>query len=118
MIEITLNSAYEGLRAVVEEAGEGFIYRRVGLRCVYVSDDAPSCLVGRFLHSIGVPLEELKDADRDIAKSARQLIHHLQGTGVVSAEPGVDAMLHAAQEVQDSGETWGYALRVAEEYLK
>lgn len=121
VIIITVASAHEGLKALVEEYGEEFVYQRntdpdAGPACAYVRGGEPSCLVGKFLANVGVPLERLERADYFGGDSARELLASLCDEGALQYEPRAGWMLSAAQNVQDSGCTWGEALKMAASY--
>ncbi len=127
MIEITPDSVIAGLKAVVEDAGESFVYDRVvldqnGPKCVYVLNGAPSCIVGHFLAKLGVPLERLAEADDasfGAGLPAHVLIDNLRTEGVVNfTDYRVMDALSAAQESQDGGDTWGTALYAANRVVK
>lgn len=126
MIEITPDSVITGLKAIVEDAGEDFVYERVvtddnGPKCVYVLDGAPSCIVGRFLAKLGVPLERLTVADEanyGAGLPAYILMGNLRAEGVVNfTDYSAVAALSAAQDSQDSGKNWATALAVAQEAI-
>lgn len=127
MIEITPDSVIAGLKAIVEDAGEGFVYERVvtdqnGPKCVYVLNEAPSCIVGQFLAKLGVPLERLAVADEanyGAGLPAHILLNNLREEGVVRiTDYSATAALSAAQESQDGGDTWGAALYAANRAIK
>lgn len=113
VITITKVSALKGLKALVEEYGEDFVYQQndgeYGLSCSYVHDNEPSCMIGKFLAAVGVPLERLALADRFGGDPAETLITKLVDEGVLDVENGVRGILRAAQIAQDSGDTWGLA---------
>ncbi|HEY6018507.1 MAG TPA: hypothetical protein VIY48_00970 [Candidatus Paceibacterota bacterium] len=121
MIEITLDSAIAGLRAIVAEVGEDFVYAQkadeAGWKsCLYVHNGAPDCIVGRYLASVGVPLERLAKADDGASRGsidAFNLMDALNHEGVVQASYGVSRFLRDVQERQDVGQAWGEALEIA-----
>ena len=114
MIKITTQSVIEGLTAIVDEFGKDYVYpRKEGAfpQCVYAHDGEPHCIVGKFLHSVGVPLGRLELADRiDGGTPAWELITQLEGEGVLTAEDGGLNILQRAQSHQDSGIAWGEVL--------
>lgn len=124
MIEITRHSAIQGLSALVEEKGEGFVYtqhtgREGTKQCRYVHNGAADCMIGQFLAAQGIPLERLAEADKIYAWSgapASELIDSLINEGLVIASDGATNVLAAAQFAQDGGMTWGEALREAISY--
>ena len=117
MIEITTQSVIEGLTAIVDEFGEDYVYpekEAVIPRCLYVHDGEPDCIVGKFLHSVGIPLERLKKADEvDGGTPAWKLLGQLEDERVLTAEDRGLNILQRAQDHQDSGIAWGEALRRA-----
>lgn len=118
MIEITLESAIEGVAAIVEEFGENYVYDRGERdRCDYVREGEPSCLVGKFLAAQGVSLERLEKADTSgvfsDGLSAGELLEQLRKEGVIQITPGVLRFLGDLQGRQDFGTPWGEALKLA-----
>lgn len=113
VITITKVSALEGLKALVEEYGEDFVYEQNtdedALSCAYVRGGEPSCMIGKFLAAVGVPLERLERADTLGGDPATHLINKLVNEGVLDVEYGVRGILATAQVTQDSGDTWGSA---------
>lgn len=114
------------MKRAVEEKGEDYIYdaEADGVReeeinhstCAYVARDAhraitgPSCIIGHVLHYMGVKLERLA-------------AHEGKSCDIVAIRVGasmpvpINEALRAAQIEQDSGNTWGLALRVFEDKL-
>ena len=124
MIEITKQSLIEGLEAIVAEYGADYVYpakerrgRSEDRECFYVHEGQPDCIVGKFLHSVGVPLERLQEADDSADASAMTLLTELAWANVINADLGVRQALSVAQRWQDWGYTWGDALQRAKELL-
>jgi hypothetical protein len=122
MIEITKSVVREGLQALIDEAGDEFVYAPVEgpaghNQCVYVDNGAPSCIVGRFLVNLGVTVERLKKADEARyggGLSAETLLRELTQEEVVSVwDPSVVYALQDAQSAQDARDSWGEAVRRA-----
>lgn len=116
MIEITHQSVVDGLSAIVAECGEDFVYPSRGGECVYVYNGKPDCIVGRFLASVGVPVERLAKADTvdlDGSIAAGDLLERLQQEGIASADRFARNILQVVQVKQDGGHTWGEALDMA-----
>lgn len=115
-IAITGDDVRTHLSAIVEEVGSKYIYESVlndmgGKDCRYVNNGAPSCLVGHFLHRMGVPVESLKLGDRGSGMSVPYLLDELHERGEIGElSPGVLDALVGAQIQQDGGVTWGIAL--------
>jgi hypothetical protein len=120
METLTYDRAVELAREVVAEFGEDYLYpedhkrgeiERDGISsCVYVHDGKPSCLVGQILHKHGVSLEDLA-------------ANEFQGAWSVSeryagADYHAKFFLDVAQGKQDSGMSWGEAVRLAVEHVK
>jgi hypothetical protein len=120
---ITGADALNSLRLQV--AGrKGYIYKREErerdeiVDCLYVEKGCPSCLVGQSFHyDFGVSIPDLE------LLNSNELGEHRAGDASVGAlvmPEGVELtkearqIFGAAQEVQDSGGTWGAALEAAE----
>ena len=125
-INITADVVREGLTALVEQAGEDFVYvapeppENGYKRCLYVRDGKPDCIVGQFLANLGVPVDRLTEADNGTNLSgtpAGILLRELYAEGVVNFDLGVSAALGTAQAWQDSGSTWGNSVESALSYL-
>jgi len=116
-IEITLDSATRGIKALVAEFGQDFVYtpRNTdrGDRCVYVHEGKPDCIIGRFLASVGVPIERLMDADPGMGIPVRTLLDDLESEGVISTQGNLHFFLGRVQAKQDRGLSWGEALKGA-----
>lgn len=121
VITITKLSALGGLKALVEEHGEEFVYSQnisgPGPSCVYVRDGEGSCMVGKFLAAVGIPLERLALADAGGGMTASELLYSLEDDGLIDFEPGLPFMLQATQNVQDLGRTWNEAYVAASRYI-
>jgi len=115
METLTLVRAKEIAAQVVAEFGADYIYPEkqkaedsLGFRtCVYVHDGKPSCLVAQILVRHGVPVEQLMLWED---KSAYGVVHE-----VTKCEVTVPSFLSALQRRQDRGQTWGQALKNANE---
>lgn len=114
-IYVSKSDVATGLEAIVAEYGEDFVYQQrdtlSGSRCVYVWQGEPDCIVGKLLHRLGVPVEQLARGDGKLLAGA--LVEHLEELGVISAEDGVSEILDRAQSRQDAGRTWGQSVREA-----
>lgn len=109
---ITPQQAYDALAAVVEELGPDYVYKKVGLdaRCLYAFDGGPSCIVGRALVRLGLPLDVLSELDDDEYPS-------IQAQGAVLLTEAVRGVFGAAQRSQDLGDTYAQALAQAHKAL-
>lgn len=111
--------ALDRLRRVVK-GREDYVYERIGSvggvggMCAYFTPDGkPSCIVGHALAIEGLTLDEVGGEN---TASVETLDEHLQATGRWwGLTPGAVEVLAVAQQSQDTGETWGEALRCAEE---
>lgn len=120
-IYVSKSDVATGLKAIVAEYGEDFVYQQrdthFGSHCVYVWQGEPDCIVGKLLHRLGVPVEQLARGDGEVGHPvgllAGSLVEHLEELGVISAECGVSEILDRAQSRQDSGRTWGQSVREA-----
>ena len=126
-INITADVVREGLTALVEQAGEDFVYKAPkgdgGYdRCVYVRDGKPDCIVGQFLANLGVPVERLQEADKGISSgsSAGQLLGELRNEGVITIahDQNVVDALSEVQHRQDNKSTWGNSVESGLSYLR
>ena len=103
--------ALELLIDVVDQYGPETVYEKVplpdgdGNGCVYVYLGEPSCLVGHALVRAGAPISGL-----NISSPAALLDSHFPSIGSAAAR-----VFQAAQDKQDTGETWGDALDAARE---
>lgn len=122
MIEIDREKALELLAAEVRTEGPQFVYKRAqrlddngdieGVACRYVENDNPSCLVGRVLFRAGVHIEVIRGLDfqwEGVSESIREAYF----PDDVYLTDDAREVLQAAQTAQDSGLTWGEALRAA-----
>jgi hypothetical protein len=117
-INITSEDIRAGLKALVDEKGEGFVYSKRDTRqdsqgrCVYVHQGEPDCIVGQFLARQGVSVERLKKADTGFmfGQAAFDLLDALEFEKVISISHMGKNALQVAQSAQDRGDTWGTAL--------
>lgn len=123
MIRITEDDVRTHLSAIVQEAGPDYVYERVQLEsgetvCQYVDNGAPSCLVGHFLHRMGVPIESLSLGDTRLGEAALDLLERLaEHQEIEGVTLKVSRALQVAQSTQDEGMSWGQALDEALEWL-
>lgn len=124
MIEITADVVTFELEALVNEKGENFIYEQQvdpesgRAKCVYVHDGEPSCIVGRVLANLGVPLDRLALADAGPGTSADMLLNQLRDEDVITIPDGVQLALQEAQSRQDYRQSWGTAVRSAKNIME
>lgn len=112
---ITENKALDAMRKAVESESPDFIYNsRYVNGCFYVSRGEPACIVGRALHSIGVPIETLSamDVGMDGTITHPGTVEVLKDAGFLPTTAAL-AVMRRAQAVQDAGGTWGEAMAAA-----
>lgn len=119
---LTPERALELLEQVVAEFGEDYIYIKPSVvGCLYWFDGRPSCLVGQVLHRSGLFTdEEIAYCDGEVGAGgggygdtpASNLSLRFPGRVYSQAAQ----ILGQAQCAQDTGETWGSALRRAQDY--
>jgi hypothetical protein len=118
---------------LMEEAvalkGEDYVYEQptsnpddiLSPTCYYVWDNQPSCIVGHVLYAAGVPLDDLHEHEGNAALMvAAALIPEWNDGKDDSSRVGPTRLVRAldkAQSAQDSGSTWGEALRAFKEEL-
>ena len=96
----------DAMSVIVGEAGEGFRYEGP---CKYVKNEAPSCLIGRVLARLGMPLAIMAEWD----DAGDGTIDAVADTHPFGLDTRTVAILAAAQELQDSQVEWVECLRVA-----
>lgn len=98
------------LRDVVNERPD-YVYEEVPCDeetvtdCLYVYNNAPSCLVGHVMHRLGIPLDVLSEHEGESPNQFRPALS--------ISYRAADA-LTKAQDVQDEGDAWADALEAAE----
>lgn len=103
-----IRDALRHMRDVVDEIGSDYIDNN----CLYVVDNAPSCIVGHVLHRMGFPLAELEEYNDDRVCIISPILIDM------GINPHTINVLDEAQCLQDEGKTWGEALNTAIEYAK
>lgn len=121
-------SLLDELRSLVY-ANPEFVYQQPttgsGMKgCLYAHDGEASCLIGQWLHELGVPVEDLKALDElpglelwmdeDDPESQRlsdTAVDELVAFEIITLPEGLDwTILSAAQSRQDQGQPWGLCL--------
>ena len=117
MIELNRDQVETLLDGAVSKFGEDYVYPQgEGLKCDYVRNGAPSCLVGQVLAASGVPLERLAEADLEYFGSgtpAGDLLQELKDEGVIDFDLGSHLLLVNAQYHQDAKVAWGESVKRA-----
>ncbi|MFC8099415.1 hypothetical protein [Streptomyces sp. NPDC057363] len=103
------------LRSLVEENREK-VYKSPGDSalgiCYYVHQDvegkkSAGCIVGHLLNRLGIPLEDLEEAETNGAQAAMSIV------GVTGVSYPVQTLLRNIQRHQDTGKPWGEAFDLA-----
>jgi len=104
------------LKKAVESKGAEYVYPKPGGACVYVSNGAPSCLVGHVVADLFPDkLEEVAQWDRD--NEGDTDFHSLQDAFQFPITPEAHLLLTTVQADQDMGVPWGAAVETAEGLL-
>ena len=114
------DGAIRSLRTVVFEKGPDYVYRRVnayGLKgaCVNFHNGEPSCIVGHAFGLLGLTAEkalEIGVASTTIASASCELLNRSDFDWEFTDD--ASRILALAQDYQDSGESWGEALKACE----
>ena len=116
---------------VVAEFGLDYVYPKRADQnatrsngCDYVRDGQPSCLAGRIVHRMGMPLDMLAMFE---GHGVQTVVGQARLLGVVDPYPNMERpisisnraarALGMAQSMQDSGSTWGEALNDLKERI-
>jgi hypothetical protein len=115
-INITVDSALQSLKQVMEEMGPEYRYKRPGTRCVYAHGGQPSCGVGRALVNLGLTVEEV--ATLDTANYGNSIgAHALDQAPIirdrVNLDPHATTLFAVFQSRQDQGDYYLYAYQAA-----
>lgn len=116
------------LRAAVELKGEDYVYTNPNgematidggiTDCFYVDesgDDAvPSCIVGHVFHAMGIPVLDMLKIEGSSVNS--DVTEDLLRDNSIQVTPRATRLLYSAQDLQDSGHTWGEAVDDAVRY--
>jgi hypothetical protein len=110
-VEISLDEAKGLLSRAVEEKGDLYTYEQVDNQCLYFNPEtkAPSCLVGHVLAYKGITFDGLDASEANNSTD----VHDLVEAGVIRTNLETEYLLSLAQDQQDSGATWGRALKTA-----
>jgi len=113
---LSYDRALELLREVVAEFGEDYKYPHYPaerlpdgrkLRCFYVRDDQPSCIVAHVLHRAGIPVQDLVKVEGLGPADTEGTTLFGQWADLLARQ-----LLREVQVQQDEGETWGNALQI------
>jgi hypothetical protein len=123
MIELSFEEIYNTARRLVHQKGEGFKYSAPGgtttpngtpSSCWYVhglNDELePGCIVGHIMHRHGVSLVDLKTLEGGVGN----LLHRLKDLDILKVDAQGERFLRIVQAIQDDGDTWQKAVRIAE----
>ena len=121
MRTLNFNDTVEAVREIINSVGADFVYTDSDAygeeeMCLYVYEDEPSCIVGRFLVSEGHGTSILENNE---GLNAQDMLEVL---GYNMSDPQTDlasCWLLRLQEHQDAlGTTWGDAFDAAQEFAK
>lgn len=116
----------EQVRNTAEEVvlgNEDFVYTDSNTECQYAKDGHPSCLVGKILFKLGVPIQNLEVLDtKGICGDSPSFmsgysLDYLESIDFTFDDDGVIGYLDNLQSEQDSGTSWGKALEKANNEL-
>lgn len=124
-IKVTVTTVHDLLRKAVELKGGNYVYptyKGTALGCYYAKDGQPDCIVGHVLFDLGVPIEDMSDNTEGVAGRVsagiigihRDYLHSRYG---LDFDNVAWEMLCSAQCVQDNRDTWGEALKSAEDIM-
>lgn len=115
----------EQVRNTAEEVvlgNEDFVYTDFNSKCTYAKNGQPSCLVGKILFKLGVPIQNLEVLDTKslcndspcfMWKSSLDYLESIDFT----FDDRVITYLDKLQSQQDNGTSWGKALEKANNEL-
>lgn len=115
-MKITYEDAVEQVTKIVAEKGRDHVYadKDDNGDCFYFRDEAPSCVVGHWVHALGI--EEFESAvkfkESSGPFSAGELATTAWDEGIDIDEAAL-VFLSNIQDLQDRGWTWGAALDFA-----
>lgn len=120
--ELTVKAVMDAMKQVVDDRPVGFRYadrvREIddtlpqGTNCLYEINGKPACLVGMVLHRLGILDEALNMVtDRGNESGAEILVDEMRNRWNI--ETGVGEVLMAAQNSQDTGNTWRWSYELA-----
>jgi hypothetical protein len=118
-MEIDQKAAMKALNAAVRERGPSFVYN-VDAGCLYSDGEAPSCGVGLALNKLGVDVETLNYMDTCGSNTTIDSVSVRKFLMAQKINLSHQALkvFKAFQHAQDSGKTWGTALRNARRAAK
>jgi hypothetical protein len=106
MINITFDMVEESIPAIIAQEGPDFVYEApIEGSCVYVHQGKPSCLIGRYLIDMGVPVEAFdgyQTSDIDTLFSR----NFFENYGITATDEAVQIM-RTLQYNQDNDLSWG-----------
>lgn len=108
-MRITYEDVVLGFKRAVEAKGEDYVYDGVSGACSYFEpvDQTPSCLVGHVLADLGYTAEDLVGYNySNVTDLVRERVLEVDRNETL-------VMLRRAQNLQDTGSTWGVAVERA-----
>lgn len=125
--EYGVDDVLHAMEEIVAEFGNDYVYDRFGRDdriCRYAHEDGPGCLVGQVLVRLGADLNVIKSVEsahidrRNTGLSLEELLDELAptwGSLGYTLTPEAVEVLTVAQNMQDVRNTWGRALKRAQE---
>lgn len=117
-MKITYEDVVEQVAKIVAEKGRDHVYANKNDKgdCFYFRDEAPSCVVGHWVHALGI--EEFESAVKFKESSgpfpAGELVTAAWDKGIdIEIDEAALMFLSNMQSLQDGGWTWGAALDFA-----
>lgn len=101
-------AALELIRRAMEDRGENYVYNNHFKVCRNFIQNKPACIVGHGMGQLGLTVEECDNFSAAITQDAVN-----KRTGYYMTDLA-RTLFAAAQQVQDSGGTWGLAFKVAQ----
>lgn len=119
MIEITMDMALNGIAHAVKVKGPEYVDpgATATTGCKYTQDGEAMCIVAVAMHHLGVPIAVLRDIDTYADPAVDpdgSSFDGVMGKNGFAVSPAALAVLAAAQNEQDGGETWAKAKTEAE----
>jgi hypothetical protein len=107
----------EHFTAIIEEVGEDFVYVPPGgLLCMYVWEYKPSCVIGKILHRLGVPLSELSGCEYQSVIRIPSILEDSPSIAALGFTIRDWEFLRLIQVRQDEEERYGDILEFARDY--
>lgn len=118
-VHIDFDEALTLLDNAVKDRGENYIYKRIvpHARCAYFHGEEPGCIVGYVLAQKGLTAEDLTGLTRGGYERMTTGVADLFDDGLIEGSQKTLDLLEMAQQKQDDGWAWGFAVRYAKKSL-